>query len=215
MDDTLYPEKEFVLSGFKEVSKYISNEYKIDNEKVFSILKKDFDKGIRKKNFNELLKKLDLKQNILQDLINIYRDHKPDISLYSDAEIVLNKPYKKIKLGIITDGYPQTQKNKIQGLGIENFFDEIIINDIRKENKLETKSFIKMLLKLGTKPNESIYIGDNPLRDFPAAKKVGIHTVRIKRKDGVYSNIKIRKIDRSEYKIKNLLKLLDIIDRIS
>ena len=30
MDDTLYNEREYVLSGFREVSNYISNETKID-----------------------------------------------------------------------------------------------------------------------------------------------------------------------------------------
>ena len=58
LDDTLYEEKQFVAGGFKTVAEYLSIKYRVDYDKVFKILKDAFEKGLRRKNFDVLLKKL-------------------------------------------------------------------------------------------------------------------------------------------------------------
>lgn len=174
----------------------------------------DFNDGLRKKNFNVLLEKINFKRDIVSNLVQIYREHLPNINLYSDARTAIKKIHNKKNLGIITDGHVNTQKNKIRVLDIEKYFNYIIINDIRKDSKLEQRPFEKMLLKLNSKPNESIYVGDNPLRDFIVSKKMGIHTVRIQRKNGIYEDTVLNKDDDAKYIIKNLMKLFDIIEEI-
>jgi len=49
LDDTLYPEKKFIMSGFRAVAKYLSKKHKLNYNEVFKILKKDFKKRLRKK----------------------------------------------------------------------------------------------------------------------------------------------------------------------
>ena len=71
LDDTLYPEMEFVMSGFRAVAKYLAKKYKLSSSKIFNILKSDFKKGIREKNFNFLLEKLNLSKKELKSLIKI------------------------------------------------------------------------------------------------------------------------------------------------
>ncbi len=71
LDDTLYEEKEFVKSGFKEVAKFISNKFKI-NEKIFyKILSNVFSEGIRGNIFNIALERLNI-NSLPLEYINSY-----------------------------------------------------------------------------------------------------------------------------------------------
>ena len=186
LDDTLYEEKKFIVSGFRKTAEYLSRKYKINSDRVFKILRDDFDGGLRRKNFDVLLKKLSIKEPV-ENLIKIYREHLPLISLYPDAKVILkNLRSCGFKLGLITDGYPATQRNKISALGIRDFFEVITINDIEKGlSKRNENSFKRTLSLLRVKTENTIYVGDNPLKDFFAAKKLGVITVRIKRKNKI------------------------------
>jgi len=52
LDDTLYNEKIFIKSGFKEVAKFINNKFNIGKKNIFKILIDVFDEGIRENIFN-------------------------------------------------------------------------------------------------------------------------------------------------------------------
>lgn len=215
LDGTLYEEKEFVISGFKAVSKYLSSKHGLNPAEILEVLISDFKNGLRKRNFDVLLEKKELKENV-KKLINVYRTHKPYISLYRDAKKVLPE-LSRHKLGLITDGRKKTQENKISALGIAEYFNVIIITYAYGRDcwKPSSKSFKIALDTLGTLPEESIYVGDNPLKDFLGAKKLGIHTVRVKRRSGEYDHIKVNDEYDADYTIHNLLTLKTIIDQIN
>ena len=61
------------------------------------------------------------------------------------------------------------------------------------------------------KTENTIYVGDNPLKDFFAAKKLGVITVRIKRKKGEYKNLRVSPPYEANYTIFSLLELEEII----
>lgn len=206
LDDTLYPEDKFVESGFNAVSKYISNRYGLDCKKIIAILKRDFKNGIKKNNFDILLKKLHLDAKDLKILVGIYKHHKPLISLYPDAERFLDKKAREIKLGLITNGDKVSQKNKISVLKIKKYFSAIIISTTFGDDdwKSSKKSFNYLLKSIKVRPSETVYVGDNPRRDFAGAKKLGIFTVRIKRKDGIYNQLKANNENKSDSIISNL-----------
>jgi len=215
LDDTLYEEKQFVMSGFNAVSLFLSRKNNIDHNKIFNILKDDFDNGLRKKNFNILLEKLGPKNDV-SELIKIYREHFPKISLYPDSKGILEHLKNKFKLGLITDGYPLTQKNKISALNIKNYFQVIVINDISlNESKLKMSPFGKAIKKVNVKTQSIIYVGDNPLKDFNTAKKMGIQTCRVKREHGEYSNVTVDRNDEADYVIQDLLQLSTVINKIN
>ena len=188
LDDTLFPERSFVLSGFKAAAKYLEQKHKIPAQKSYSILEEAFDRGLRKKNFNDLLSRLNLNEPV-ENLIRIYRTHTPTIKLYPDAEKTIHALKGKIPLGIITDGTPETQTNKIKALGIEKTFERIIINDIGKgTTKTQGTSFAMMLNTFKLPANEVAYVGDNPEKDIATPRGLGMTSILIRRKDGVYSH---------------------------
>ena len=75
------------MSGFSAVASYLKDTYGRNQKEIYNILLHDFNLGLRKKNFNALIEKVNLDEDIIPKLIKIYREHKPKINLYPDAKI--------------------------------------------------------------------------------------------------------------------------------
>ena len=58
------------------------------------------------------------------------------------------------------------------------------------------------------KPQNSFYVGDNPLLDFKGAKKIGMKTIRILK--GEFRNMSKNKY--IDYEIKEIKEVLNIIE---
>ncbi|GLX71536.1 HAD family hydrolase [Paenibacillus glycanilyticus] len=81
------------------------------------------------------------------------------------------------QLGMITNGRVFYQRNKIQSLGIENFFDEIIISEAVGLRKPDPAIFQLALTKLGVAASQSVFVGDNLKADIIPAKELGMATI--------------------------------------
>lgn len=180
LDDTLYPEKEYVKSGYRAVSDYLGGKYE---EQLWSFFES------KKFAIDELLRELERKDEI-NDAIAVYRNHKPDIYLYPGIEEMLKKLREKgIKIGIITDGRPEGQKNKIEALNLRSLVNDIIITDelggiqFRKPCDI---AFRIMQTRWRLNPGEIIYVGDNLDKDFQAPRQLGMKSVLIDNKAGLY-----------------------------
>ena len=118
LDDTLYSEKEYVRSGYKAVSDYLGGGYEAKLWGFFQAGKPAID---------ELLKELG-RQNEKAEALEAYRSHKPDIHLYPGvAEMIEELKARGIKIGLITDGRPEGQRNKLEALGLD--VDDVIVTD--------------------------------------------------------------------------------------
>ena len=217
LDDTLYEEKEFVKSGFKEVAKFISNKFKI-NEKIFyKILSNVFNEVIRGNIFNIALERLNINfdDDTILLMVKIYREHNPKIKLDKDIRSLLIKLRGIYSLGIITDGYYEVQKKKIQALKLEELFDFIIYTDQYGKEYWKPNVFsYKLALKeLNLLPEETVYIGDNPYKDFIGAKKVGIPTVRVLFKDREYSKVTLDKDYEADYEVEKLNEIMNLLKK--
>ena len=105
------------------------------------------------------------------------------------AELVTELKSRGIKVGIITDGRPEGQRNKIEALGLESLVYDIIITDelgglqFRKPCDI---AFRIMQTRWRLNLAEIVYIGDNPHKDFQAQKQLGMRRIYFKNKDGLY-----------------------------
>jgi len=216
LDDTLYDEMQFVKGGFKAVSLRISKNNNIDQNAVYQVLLDVLEKHGRGRTFDIALEKLGLyNERLIPELVNIYHAHKPTLSLYPEVRAVLSTLRKQgYKLGLITDGNVEVQRNKVEALKIKDFFDCIIFSDeygIEKQ-KPDPFSYRKVMEELKVSARETIYIGDNPYKDFVSAKKLGIFTIRIMR--GQYKNLKAKREYEADYQIKSLDKIFNIVKNL-
>jgi putative hydrolase of the HAD superfamily len=215
LDGTLYDEKDFVMSGFRAVAEYLSEIRGVDAKKCLNILMNDFESGLRGKNFDTLVEKLGLNIEI-PDLVQVYRQHQPNINLYPDAETILSKLRGSLLLGLVTDGWRDVQKRKVSALKLEGRFDTITFTDVygRENWKPSLKPFEITLRKLGVTAKESMYVADNPVKDFIGAKKLGIITVRIRR-GGEYDSMQLDAEHEADYNITSLWELQGLIEKIN
>ncbi|WP_338152459.1 HAD family hydrolase [Indiicoccus explosivorum] len=78
---------------------------------------------------------------------------------------------------MITNGRTAFQLAAIQSLGIEDFFDVILISEREGLRKPDPRIFNKALDAIGAEPKETIFVGDHPMNDIAAAKAVGMRTI--------------------------------------
>lgn len=213
LDDTLILEYDYIKSGYHVISKKIKNNFNIkQNEKeIFELMLKLLRKN-SKKVFNKVLEELniDYEEKDIEELVNTYRNHYPHIKFCDDVLPCINKLKNKgIKLGIITDGYAITQKNKLNVLKAHKFFEKIIITDeLGKEYwKPNPKSFEIMKNFFKIEFEEMMYIGDNPKKDFYIKKFFPIVTARIYRNNAIYLDSDYLEEIHEDYKINDLYNL--------
>lgn len=213
LDDTLYDETQFVKGGFKAVASYIAKNYNMDNRKLYFLLLSILKKQGRGQTFDIALKELELyDKKLIQTLVEVYRAHPPKLLPYYDTITVLSSLKNKgYKLGLITDGNTNVQRNKVEALKIKHFFDCAIFSNEYGDDKQKPNlfSYNKAIKELNVSAEEVIYVGDNPHKDFVNSKKLGIKTVRILR--GMYKQTIVSKEYDAEYKIINLTDLLKIL----
>ena len=177
LDDTLYSEKDYVRSGYKAVSDYLSGGYE---ERLWSF----FESG--KPAIDELLKELG-QENEKEAVLNVYRSHKPNIHLYPNVDKVIEElKGKGIKVGIITDGRPEGQRNKLEALNLD--VEDVIITDelggIQFRKPCDV-AFRIMMTRWRMNPADIVYVGDNPAKDFQAAHQLGMRSLWLKNPDGL------------------------------
>jgi len=214
LDDTLAPESEFVYSGLRIIAIELSTRYGLPLMKTYEDLISTFNEN-PKNVFNRTLETLGIPytNKDIVDLVNIYRNHFPSSHLYPDVLPVLEQLKSKgIKLGIITDGFKVSQRNKIKALRFEQYFDQIIVTDELGEEfwKPHPKSFEIMKELLDVEYSEMIYVGDNPRKDFYIGCIHPIHTGRVVR-NGIYLHTAYFKQVKENFICKDLYAIIDMI----
>jgi putative hydrolase of the HAD superfamily len=167
LDDTLFPEIEYLKSAVQEIASYTDPK----NKNLYNEMYKWYQ---NKENvFLQLQKQY---QNIsILDLKNSYRNHIPNFNPFSEnRELLIELKNNGHFLGLITDGFSVTQRNKIKALNIDTLFDLIIISEEFGSVKPNTKNF-EAFNKFNT--IEKYYIGDNTSKDFIAPNALGWTTI--------------------------------------
>ncbi|MBQ7341837.1 MAG: HAD-IA family hydrolase [Alistipes sp.] len=121
---------------------------------------------------------------------------------------------KDCVIGLITDGYKDTQLNKIQALNLMRYMkrDNIIISEEFGSEKPNPSNYIYFMNKYPDQ--EYIYVGDNIQKDFLAANELQWTTICLL-DDG--QNIHKQEFDKfnnqfqPQIKIENILQVLNYI----
>ena len=176
LDDTLYNEVDYVLSGYKAIMMHLKKNKKI---KIAKLPNKKEILANKKKHIQIFLNKNKVNYSSVKFLINILREHKPSIKIPKKnitKLALLKKNFKNLIL--ITNGRSTTQRNKINSLNIKKYFNKILISDeigIKKPNK---KIYTKIFQEY---PNaKRVFIGDNLKIDLLTPIALNDKTIIIK-----------------------------------
>jgi putative hydrolase of the HAD superfamily len=189
LDDTLYPERAYIRSGFLAVARWCGQQLALPEADVQSELQALFDGGYRGDTFNRWLAGRSLPSSFLPELLQVYRNHAPEITLEPETSSILDLLYDRYLLGLITEGRRHAQEAKIAALGVERWMRAVVIcgEEERAEWKPSRRPFERGLGLLRIAGEEAVYVGDNPGKDFRGAREAGLRTIRLRRKDGLHS----------------------------
>lgn len=178
-----------LLNRDESVKKFIDDQYDRLNKWVGHIPKDEYmtrfieldQRGYvwKDKVYQQLIKEFNIPQiswrELLQDYVSNFKFH----CVPFDNLIPMLEDLKKenFKLGMITNGYGQFQMDNIKALGIENYFDVILVSEWEGIKKPDPQIFKKALEQLDVLPNESIFVGDHPENDVGAAQKNGMKAI--------------------------------------
>lgn len=80
-------------------------------------------------------------------------------------------------LGIITNGRGQFQARAIEGLGIRDYFDTVLISEVEQIRKPQVEIFQKAMKQLSVSASDSVFVGDHPEADIAGAKGAMMKTI--------------------------------------
>lgn len=214
LDDTLYPEKAYLLSGLKAVSKLL--EERIGIVGFYDESVRLFEKGVRGRIFEATLANMGIEceSELISEMVDCYDSHLPNISLYNDVMFALRYLKRNYRLVLITDGNPHIQRKKIEALRIENFFEKILYTDMlgKEFRKPNPRPFHEVTEHFEVTHHECVYIADNPWKDFLAPNELGWLTVRVKRGNGLYLGVAPpSELHKAKIAVENLYEFIDIL----
>jgi putative hydrolase of the HAD superfamily len=83
---------------------------------------------------------------------------------------------KRLRLGIVSNGETAFQMKNINALGLEALVDAILISEAEGLRKPEAGLFHRASERLAAKPDQCLFVGDNPEADILGAHGAGMRT---------------------------------------
>ena len=193
MDDTLYPERDYVLSGFDAVAHWAQNTLNIPQAQTQRHLRRLFATGVRGDTFNRWLALAGLHHHapeLIPQLVNVYRRHQPQLTPFPEAASALQQYHRHYQIALISDGYLEVQQRKFKALRLAHYFDAVIFSDTwgREAWKPSTHPFREALRQLQVSPTQALYIGDNPRKDFLGPRRLGMRSIWVRLPGGEYTS---------------------------
>jgi len=111
--------------------------------------------------------------------LNIFFQHYVDsLELRPYAKRLISKIAENCKLGLVSNfTYAPVIYASLRELGINQFFNAVVVSDATGWRKPHRRIFQDALRKLQVTAEETVYIGDSPIEDIKGAQATGMKTV--------------------------------------
>lgn len=184
LDDTLYLERDYVLSGLVSVGDWLLREHALPG--FAATAWRHFETGCRGTIFDAALADLGYTPatGFIAELVHIYRNHAPCIALQPDAAAWLAAPPPNSALALLTDGPCASQSRKIAALGLDTGqLWPIVMNDSWGPGyrKPHPRGFEHLQQSHDLPADACVYVADNTSKDFITPRRLGWRTVQIVR----------------------------------
>lgn len=213
LDDTLFPEADFVRSGFRAVDRWL-----VEQEGVrgfATVAERHFAAGLRGKIFDAALTELGMpcEPERVARLVEVYREHAPELSLETQVVELLDWLSPRFNLAVLTDGYAAVQRRKFEALGLRRWVDCLIVTDEigRDFWKPHPAGFERIMARFGGEPAGYVYVADNPRKDFIAPKQLGWRTVRFRQEGREHSGYVSNARESADCEIRVLAELESLL----
>ena len=188
MDDTIYLERDYVRSGFRAIGRLLHRDHGVEGagERAWQL----FLDGHRSTTFDVVLDEHDLPGDLVVELVECYRRHRPAIEPLAGPTAAVARLRAIARLGLISDGPFESQRAKADALGVDDWSQATILTAELGDGrgKPAPDAFVEIERRV---PDASwyAYIGDNPRKDFVAPRELGWRTVRVRRPGSLHQEL--------------------------
>lgn len=193
MDDTLYPERDFVRSGYGAVAEELRSRLGT-MERYEDWLWERFLAGRADGAFDALDGHFHLGLSVedIRHLVEVYRFHTPAITPHADMVRLLADLQGRAKLGMVTDGPVRMQQQKFDALGLADYFapPAVVLTGALgpAAGKPSPAGFEAVARALATPHEACVYLADNAAKDFLAPNRLGWASIRLRRAGQVHAH---------------------------
>ena len=121
-------------------------------------------------------------------IAHIYRGvSRNRLQLYPDVKRVLDELQKRYRLALISDAQSCYALPEIQAVGLENYFESIVISSRYGFRKPDARLFQQTLDDMKLEPAEVIWVGNDMFRDIYGAQALGIKNIFVDSNQGAKS----------------------------
>ncbi|MDT3329190.1 HAD family hydrolase [Microbacterium sp. KSW-18] len=85
------------------------------------------------------------------------------------------------RLGLLTNGSTEQQTDKLDAVGLADLFDATCISEQLGHHKPDPAAFAALVERLGVRPDECLFVGDDATTDAAGARAAGLTAVLIDR----------------------------------
>ena len=179
LDDTLYPERRFSLSGYAAVATVVGKETGMPAGVLYRFLVRRYRTHGREGLLQALCAAYALPRHEVPRLVEIIRTHRPRLRLPHISRDVLGALRARgHRIGVLTNGLPSTQRGKVRALGIEDLVDVVVYaEEHAPEGKPALVCFATVLARLDVPANRAALVGDHPGKDIAGAAAAGLRSI--------------------------------------
>ena len=180
LDDTLYRERRWLVSGFGAVARHLEVAHRADRRQVLRCLVASLRAGHRHDAFQRLCQRFGLSEALIPGFVKLVRTHRPALTLCRSTRSVLARLRSDWRIGVLTNGMPAVQERKAAALGVRELVDTLVYAS-NHGGKPEPEPFLEVARRIRVEPARCVFVGDDPWCDVFGARQVGMRTVRIRR----------------------------------
>jgi putative hydrolase of the HAD superfamily len=180
LDDTLYPLRRFILSGFHAVARHVAETHGLDAASLFHLLAAQYRAGDRGYELQAAARRFGLPDYMVPSLVDAIRCHQPSLRLPRSSERVLRELRRSADVAIVTNGFPDVQARKIAALGLGQAVDAVIYATAGgRPGKPHRQPFLDAIDALGGDVHRTVFVGDDDVCDMIGASSLGIRTIHL------------------------------------
>jgi putative hydrolase of the HAD superfamily len=132
------------------------------------------------------------RRDLARILAQIYRGiSRKRLQLYPEVKRVLDGLQPRYRLALVSDAQPGYALPEMKAVGLDGYFDPIIISTYYGFRKPDARLFTRSLDILKLTPAEVICVGNDMYRDIYGASRLGIKTIFVDSNQGTKSHEKV------------------------
>jgi FMN phosphatase YigB (HAD superfamily) len=180
LDDTLYPYRRFVESGFAAVAAYLERSHGVNGRWALTWMLQASRGAERGHELQACLAVLRLSPGLLPVLLGILRAHRPSIRLpHASGRALAALRSDGWRLGVLTNGAPSVQARKVDALGVAGVVDTVVYaaEHGTGAGKPESEPFAEVARRLGVPAARVVFVGNDARADVEGARNAGMHAI--------------------------------------